>query len=61
MPNSADVQTIQSGYEDELKSMFEVLFENSLSEGLDSAAAKFSAGLVQLRAARDRAAQIVNA
>jgi len=60
MAIAADVQAIQSAYEDQLKAMFQVLFQNSLSEPLDEAAARFSKGLAMLRAARDRAEQIVS-
>jgi hypothetical protein len=55
-----DVQAIESAYEEQLKAMFQVLFENSLSEGLNEAVARFSKGLSKLREARDRAKQIVN-
>jgi hypothetical protein len=60
MADTTDASTIDTAYQDELKQMFTVLFESSVSDGLDDAAGRFSNGLTKLRAARDRAKQIVN-
>ena len=54
-----DGQSINLAYQTQLQANFQVMYNNSLANGLDDAASRFADGITKLKAARDRAESIV--
>lgn len=57
---SDEETAIQDGFKEQLQGMFQVFFQSSLTDGLDAAATRFAVGLNKLRAARQRALQVIS-
>jgi len=55
-----DHQSVDLAYHTQLQANFQVMYNNSLVNGLDDAVARFADGVAKLRAAHDRAISIVD-